>query len=95
MKKFILSLQFIFKPSYWLMNYSYSKAHDLKLNELMDNNKFTNINYYRADLGGVEIWKTNFPYAVGIYELHGISRPSRLTIQRMGRKLEEDSINSL
>ena len=35
-QQFILNLQFIFKPRYWVMNYEYSPKWDKKLNKLLD-----------------------------------------------------------
>lgn len=93
MKKLLSNLQFIFKPSYWLMNERYSKLHDDELNRLMDKYKFTRINGYTAYLGNTEIWISNFPYGVGIRSVCQRSRPSRLTIQKMNSKLIKDALD--
>lgn len=96
MKKIILNLQFIFKPSYWLMNEPYSIMHDRLLNELMDNHKFTKMDRFTAILGNVEIWVSNYPYNVGIRSLSSNSRPSRLTIKKMWEKLNSEiTINDI
>lgn len=90
MKNWILSLQFIFKPNYWLMNYPYSKYHDEALNYLLDRYDFTEITHYKARLGEYEIWIENHPYAsMLIANFSGFenTRPSRLTIQRAARKI--------
>lgn len=91
MKNWILSLQFIFKPAYWIMNYPYSKYHDEALNYLLDRYDFTEINNYTALLGEHEIWIENHPYASMVIEnfpcFENRSRPSRLTIHRAARKI--------
>jgi hypothetical protein len=87
---FILSLQFIFKPRYWLMNRPYSEVHDVAITKLMNESRFENIGDYTATLNETEIWVANYPNAVGIMGLEAMSRPSRLTIKRIGKKLEED-----
>lgn len=84
------NLQFIFRPSFWFMNEPYCPIHDMRINKLMDKHKFTNHNKFGAYLGDTDIWMANYPYAVGIYELHNVSRPSRLTIIRMRKKASED-----
>lgn len=94
MKNFILSLQFIFKPSYWIMNRDYSKVMDEFMNDLFDNYTFTDFNSYTARLSGIEIWITNrpyacmFPYSMMHTELS--CRPSRLTIQKGIRKYKKE-----
>lgn len=95
MKNFIKNLQFLFRPSFWLMNHSYSELHDKKLNALMDKYPFTSINCYTACLGNVEVWIANYPYGVGIYGMCRYSRPSRLTIVRMNRKLIKDQLKEI
>lgn len=104
MKNFIKNLQFIFKPSYWLMNYPYSPIHDAELNALMDRYEFEKMeipaleSYLYGDkvkIGGQIVRHANFPYAVGLFKYHQDSRPSRLTIQRMGKKIAEDLAKNL
>lgn len=92
MKKFIKNLQFIFRPSFWLMNEQFCPIHDRKLNHLMDNHKFDKYYAFTAYLGDTEIWITNYPYAVGIRDYKQASRPSRLTILKMRKKLIKDLI---
>lgn len=91
--RFILSLQFIFRPRYWNMLYPYSAEWDRKLNKLLDNHDFKDIGAFRAMLGDSEIWISNHPYAAFTpyrdsdkLEL----RPSRLTIKRARKKLLND-----
>ena len=80
------NLQFLFKPSYWLMNYSYNKEVDLLINELLDKYEFSNLdeNGYTCQLGKATIWVSNIPYAA--FTLYDTPleyyRPSRLTIKK-------------
>jgi len=92
MIKFLLGLQFIFRPDYWVMNNSYSKELDKFMNDLLDNYEFESINEYTAKLGGITIWISNVPYAAMIpyeREIHNLDiRPSRLTIKKGLKKLK-------
>ena len=91
MRKFILNLQFLFRPSYMTMNDSYSKEVDKLMNHLLDNFEFTDIRKCTAKLGGVEIWIENqpyscmYPYTPCLTQL----RPSRLTIKNGIYKLNK------
>ncbi|MDE5526656.1 hypothetical protein [Elizabethkingia meningoseptica] len=91
MKKFLMNLQFLFKPSYWIMNYTYSIYLDKYMNNLLDKHEFELIDHYTARLGNDIIWITNRPYACmiprNVIAFHGF-RPSRLTIQRGIKKLK-------
>jgi hypothetical protein len=114
---FIQSLQFIFKPHYWIMLGKYDKEWDDKLNELAKEHSFKSeagtysdsICY--ASLGGVHMWVGSFPYSffaqLTIKSIHTYgdgdrsifyeyqnsetqSRPSRLTIHKLTKKLLAD-----
>ena len=89
MISFIKSLQFIYKPRYWVMNHPYCPILDKKINVLLDQGvKFTNITGYAADLGDLkEIWLWGYPYAFGKIWNKYHYRPSRLTIKRMRQVL--------
>lgn len=83
LKNALLSLKFIFKPSYWMMNYPYSKAWDDELNRLIDNYYFENIGLYTADICGLNVWVENHHNAS--FRINATCtnvRPSRLTIER-------------
>ena len=89
-----LSLQFIFKPSYWLMNYPYSKEVDKIILELLKDNEFTDYctaTKATANLGKAVIWVENRPYAS--IRLDGTClekyRPSRLTVLKALNKLKK------
>lgn len=88
----------LINPKYWMMNDPYSKLWDIKLNYLMENNKFKSIDHYTAFLGNNCIWISNHPYASfelynRLYKLE--VRPSRITILRAHRKLVNDYIDSI
>ena len=103
MMNFILSLQFIFKPHYWLMNNSYNKEWDEKLNQLMDKYpiEFGPVNsldgeIHTITLGGNLIWIANYPYAYASPYSYTRSiddvRPSRLTIQRLHNLVKSTNV---
>lgn len=94
MMNFLKSLQFIFRPSFWLMNEPYSPAHDALLNKLMDEHDFSDVGSHEAKLGSVYVWISNYPYGVGLYDMSHHSRPSRLTILRMWKKLAKDIVKN-
>jgi len=81
------TLKVIFNPACWIQNHVYSKAWDMKLNELMETYTFKNNNGYHATLGNYEIWISNHPYASF---LHNNVRPKRKTILRAYNKLQMD-----
>lgn len=104
MIKFLLSLQFIFRPLYWARNRPYSKEWDKVLNKLLDEYKFTDIEEHTATLGPTTLWIGNVPYACmhtylifmkntdsRYYPKYSNVTPSRLTILRCLKKLKEDS----
>jgi len=86
----IKNLQFLFKPTYWIMNYPYNKGVDTIINDLLDKYELTNGDQdggcrYVCKLGTANIWVANIPYAFGRLEGTELEhyRPSRLTIQRL------------
>lgn len=93
----------IFNPSYWIMNDSYNKEWDKKLNELMKEHKFIREGY-SSKLGDYSMWTENHPYASFIPQSYrmtmpnwqitptgvGRGRPSRVTIIRARRKWKMD-----
>ena len=97
MKKFLLNLQFIFRPRYWLMYYSYNKEIDNIINSLLDKYefsqifKFSDVLGYTAFLGDIKIWIENRSYICYIapYEFIHKYRPSRITTLKGIRKLNE------
>ncbi len=89
MIRFIKSLQFIFKPKYWLTQYPYCARLDKEINRLLDEGvKFTNIGWYTADLGHLEdIWISGYPFSYGKLWEQYYYQPSRLTMKRMQKVL--------
>ena len=69
---------------FWLMNNPYSREWNNQLNALLDSCVFEGGRPpYTANLGGVEIWIANYPYAAfSPYNPHLDVRPSRMTILR-------------
>ena len=89
-----LSLQFIFRPAWWLMNYPYSKEVDSIILELLEKYDFTDYCWATkatAYLGNSEIWIENKPYAsIRLYDTCLEKyRPSRLTILKALKKLKK------
>lgn len=77
MKDFLF---FLFKPTFWFMNYPYSKEmdrlakRDLKLG-------FKRADFCCAEIGMNTYWIANYPYAYGT--CFTSMRPSRRTIYEM------------
>lgn len=94
MKEFILNLQFIFRPSFWLMNYKYSKDIDEIMQYLLNKYEFTEVSEHTAKLGEIEIWIENQPYASIVpRDLLRKGRASRLTILKGINKLKTAKAN--
>ena len=91
---FFISLKFLFKPKYWMMNNPYSKEWDQQLNQLMEEHHFTDIGACTAQLGEHLIWISNYPYSTFTPYDTGMSdfRASRLTITRARKKLIKDMV---
>ena len=71
---FFESLQFLFKPHYWIMLGKYDRDWDAKLNELAKTHDFksetiknNNFTAY-VSLGGNHMWVGNFPYSFLVEE---------------------------
>lgn len=103
MKKFLLTINFIVNPNWWVMNNSYNETWDKKLNHLLDNHKLEIDNYHTAELDGITIWIANYPYAYGVIwgnpfskNINTLSlqgRPSRLTIYRLRQRVKIDRMS--
>jgi hypothetical protein len=100
--KFVKNLQFLFRPNYWDMNYSYNETWDTVLNYLLDNHAFViqDGDRHVATLNGLEIWVANHPYASftpwdsRLTQILGRDvRPSRLTLVR-AHKMYQQSIEN-
>ena len=84
------NLQFLFMPSYWIMNYPYSQEVDDIINDLLKKHECKNLdkNEFTFELGKAIIWAQNRPYGFGRIDNYILSyhRPSRLTIKRLIRE---------
>lgn len=96
-KRFILNLQFIFRPRYWIMNYEYSPKWDKELNVLLDKYTFdkSTRDEWSVSINNTKVWISldTYPYAsflpfFGI--VRGEFRPSRLTIKKAYKKFIEE-----
>ena len=92
----IKSLKFIFKPSFWVMNYSHNPA----LSEWIENSleagqevKIVNEGLYQFKINGVEFWGHNYPYAFGITSTVS-GRPSRLLIEKLHKLFSTSQLNN-
>jgi hypothetical protein len=81
--------KYIFKPSFWIMNYSYNKEVDRLMLSLLSKYSFTDFDGYTAMLGDVEIWTTNYPYSSMYPRSVTNARASRSTIELAKIKLIE------
>ena len=54
----------VITPSAWLQLHPTSMEWDKRLNYLLDNHDIK-LGYLTIDIGGVEIWASNYPYAYG------------------------------
>lgn len=70
---FFCSLQFIFRPSYWIMLGKYSKAWDKQLQQLAKEHDFVPVHGHagkaaRCMLGDHHMWLGNYPYSFLVAE---------------------------
>ena len=69
---------------------------DCKLNELLDDHKFTDVDPYCANLGGVRVWIANRPYADFTCRNPQIDySPSLKTLRRARARLIEDQLEDV
>lgn len=71
----------LFNPSYWTMNYKYSKIWDEELIRLISEHDFVPVDRFFADIGGCRLWVENRPYGAMI-PLNMRFRASCLTTSR-------------
>ena len=90
MIRFIKSLQFIYKPFYWIKFNSYSEPLDTEINRLLDDGVyFTNISQYTANLGHLQdLWIDG---NASFCKMNNY-QPSRLTVQRAKKVLKKSII---
>lgn len=92
----LLSLQFIFRPNYWIQNEKYSEQWDNKLKELLDLYDFEYIDEYKSNLGPYTLWTASIPFCCMMpinkkTSEHANFRASRLTICRAIKKYDNDT----
>lgn len=66
LKRFLKSLQFIFRPSFWIVQGKYDASFDYKLRLLAKSHTFEYISHSTAvtKLGSIYVWSTNYPYGI-------------------------------
>lgn len=101
MKKFLISIQFLFRPSFWIMNHRYNKCWDDFISYIIDNgikptviDEFSMVVHVDGDTtsDGVSVWLENYPYAYGTSYSRGggvRARPSRYNIVRLDKYISD------
>jgi hypothetical protein len=79
-------------PSYWMMQDSYNKIWDRRLQELAEKNTFTKYDGYHVYLGDTMLWVANHPFAAFTPARRLNIRPSRRTIHKLYKKLLEEEL---
>lgn len=83
----------MFHPSYWVMNYSYSRTLDkFFLSGISEGELFTEISRYHAEFKGQKIWISNHPYSSFTIDAMEI-RPSVTTINKLEQLLTKSALN--
>lgn len=91
-KDFLISIS----SRFWIMNYPYSRIWNDTLKEKMKTEKFKRLSAHTAILGNLKIWTSNYPYASFTHRQGWLNvRPSRMTIIRANRKMEEDLMEEM
>ncbi len=82
-----------FHPRYWIRNYATSQGLADEINRLLDSGvEFTEIGVHRANLGHLNLWIQNHPYAS--FERHGCM-PDRRTVIRASDALDRCRFRAL
>ena len=84
------TIKVLLTPSCWIRNYPTSKVWDMRLLNLMEENKWRGNDTYTAYIGKEEIWIKNHPYAS--FEPGAMVQmlPSRKTALYAMDRLEQD-----
>jgi len=82
-------LKYIFKPSFWIMNESYSEGVEKILQHIIKNNiKPSMMSEHELHFDNFEVWIKNYPYAFGtIDKIQG--RASRKTIEEFNNYIAD------
>lgn len=87
---------FVIYKLIYLRNDGYSAEWDKKLNELLDNHKFTHCTRRTARLGEFEVWIANRPYAdFTPHNPHLDVSPSQKTLRRARARLVQDQLEAM
>lgn len=88
-------------PSYWIMGYEYSELWDTMLRKRAEGHYFTPEEddvyiSYTVKLGSLRLWVANHPFASFTLPRLGVcnTRPSRLTIYELHKKMTKDIANT-
>lgn len=91
------TIKVLLTPSCWIRDHPTSKVWDMRLLNLMEENKWRVNDRYTACLGNIEIWIANYPYTsfnpcntAGLRVL-----PSRKTSLYAMDRLEQDLLEDL
>lgn len=89
----------VLMPDFWIMLGKYNPRWDKLLNEAIDKGVVTKICSRVVQIDNLSVWVANYPSGYATPYSMGVkietARPSRLTILRLKRFLEEAGINSL
>ncbi len=106
--RWFLNIQFLFMPNYWVALGEVDHDWDERFNALMDLYEFQPIekpfSKYFAKIGNTIVWIKNHPYksfeeghftegGLPNVRLSGGLRPTRLTVKRAYKKLQQDKKN--
>ena len=75
-------------PQYWHQDSPTHWEWDKLLNEILDDVKSVKVGLHTANLDGVEIWTSNWPYAYGTLYSHSSGIPSVKTRKRLKAAIE-------
>lgn len=77
-------------PSCWIRNYETSKMWDSIILKLLENPKDIHIVGSKVVIDGVDIWRSNYPYAYGSpYDSSTGPLPSRATVFKLKAAIDE------
>ncbi len=95
MNKLLENLNILIRPWYWSRLAPINWVWDAKLNELLDECEFSNVEQHTAKIGGYTLWIANHPYnSFYPYGFHGgyDPLPSRKTVYRAYQKLKRHGL---
>lgn len=88
MSSIIKNLEILLRPTFWLRNHPTCKYLDYTINALLDDGHTPRkTSEYTVELGGLNLWVSNYPYAFGNEYPGDKALPSRKTALRLYRAL--------